>query len=150
MFLPLPLRLLGRPDRSAQLYLLAGDGDALPEAHQRPAARSLRHAKRIEVPRVEYEKLAGDRSGEPSEVIRAQVSAARQRQLERFSATALACNADIGPAHIREYCEVDEAGKGLLRAATRSEQLGMSTWSFHRVLKLARTIADIDTSSSHG
>jgi len=53
-------------------------------------------------------------------------------------------NADTrSAAHIREYCDVGEAGKGLLRAATRSEQLGMSTQSFNRVLKLVRTIADL-------
>jgi len=50
----------------------------------------------------------------------------------------------VDPAHIREYCEVDEAGRSLMRAATRSVQLGMSARSFHRVLKLARTIADLE------
>jgi len=48
----------------------------------------------------------------------------------------------MGPAHIREYCAVDEAGKSLMRAAM--QQLGMSARSFHRVLKLARTIADLE------
>ena len=97
------------------------------------------------MPRVEYEKLAGDRSGEPSEKIRAPVTAVRERQQARLEGTPLTCNADTrSAAHIREYCEVDEAGKGLLRAATRSEQLGMSARSFHRVLKLARTIADLE------
>jgi magnesium chelatase family protein len=96
----------------------------------------------VEVPRVEYEKLTDDRAGEPSEAIRARVTAARQRQQARFEGTSLACNADMGPAHIREHCEVDEAGKSLMRAAT--QQLGMSARSFHRVLKLARTIADLE------
>ncbi len=94
--------------------------------------------------RVEYEKLASDRTGEPSEVIRARVTTARERQQSRFTGTSLMCNADMGPAHIREYCEVDEAGKSLMRAATRSVQLGMGARSFHRVLKLARTIADLE------
>ena len=67
-------------------------------------------------------------------------TAARERQQARFIGTPLMCNADMGPAHIREYCVVDGAGKGLLRAAM--QQLGMSARSFHRVLKLARTIAD--------
>ncbi len=96
----------------------------------------------VEVPRVEYEKLTDDRAGEPSEAIRARVTAARQRQQARFQGTPLTCNADMGPAHIREYCEVDEAGKSLMRAAM--QQLGMSARSFHRVLKLARTIADLE------
>ena len=96
----------------------------------------------IEVPRVEYEKLASDRAGESSERIRLRVAAARERQQARFKGTTLMCNADMGPAHIREYCEVDEAGKSLMRAAM--QQLGMSARSFHRVLKLARTIADLE------
>ncbi len=96
----------------------------------------------VEVPRVEYEKLASDRAGEPSDAIRARVMAARERQQVRFTGTPLTCNADMGPVHIREYCEVDEAGKSLMRAAM--QQLGMSARSFHRVLKLARTIADLE------
>jgi magnesium chelatase family protein len=60
----------------------------------------------------------------------------------RFKGTHLTCNADMGPAHIREYCEIDETSQSLLRAAT--QQLGMSARSFHRVLKLARTIADLE------
>ncbi|HEY4689426.1 MAG TPA: YifB family Mg chelatase-like AAA ATPase [Anaerolineae bacterium] len=95
----------------------------------------------VEVPRVEYDKLASDRTGEPSETIRCRVTTARERQRARFNATPLTCNADMGPAHIREHCEVDEAGKSLMRAAM--QQLGMSARSFHRVLKLARTIADL-------
>jgi magnesium chelatase family protein len=96
----------------------------------------------VEVPRVEYEKLAGDRVGESSAAVCARVTAARERQQARFIGTPLMCNADMGPAHIREYCVVDEAGKGLMRAAM--QQLGMSARSFHRVLKLARTIADLE------
>ena len=95
-----------------------------------------------EVPRVEYEKLTADRAGEASAAIRVRVRAARERQQARFTGTPLICNADMGPAHIREYCEVDEAGKSLMRAAM--QQLGMSARSFHRVLKLARTIADLE------
>ena len=139
---PCPCGYWGDPTLR-QLYLLAGDGDPLPEAHQRPPARPLRHAKRAETPRVEYEKLAADRAGEPSIAIRAWVRAAREQQQARFKDTPMTCNADMGPAYIREYCDVDEAGKSLMRAATRSVQLGMSARSFHRVLKLARTIADL-------
>jgi len=94
-----------------------------------------------EVPRVEYEKLSDDRLGEPSAAIRERVEQARQRQRERFAGTPLACNADMGPAEIREYCPLDAAGKGLLQAAM--QQLHMSARAYHRVLKLARTIADL-------
>jgi len=95
----------------------------------------------IEVPRVEYDKLTSDRSGEPSDVIRQRVNAARERQHARFTEVALSCNADMGPAHIREFCVLDDTSRSLMRNAMA--QLGMSARAFHRVLKLARTIADL-------
>jgi magnesium chelatase family protein len=54
----------------------------------------------------------------------------------------LLCNADMGPAEVRAHCPLDDAGKSLLRAAMT--QLGMSARAFHRILKLARTIADLE------
>ncbi|MFB0535842.1 MAG: ATP-binding protein, partial [Anaerolineae bacterium] len=95
----------------------------------------------IEVPRVDYDKLSSDRLGEPSASIRERVEAARGIQRRRFKETELACNADMGPAEVRQYCEVDQAGKSLLRAAM--QQLAMSARAYHRILKLARTIADL-------
>jgi magnesium chelatase family protein len=95
----------------------------------------------IEVPRVEYEKLSDERLGEPSAAIRERVEAARERQRRRFAGTALLTNADMGPAEVREYCAVDDAGRSLLRAAM--QQLQMSARAYHRSLKLARTIADL-------
>lgn len=95
----------------------------------------------IEIPRVEYEKLTDDRLGEKSEDIRARVEKAREMQRRRFAGTSLICNADMGPAEVREYCQVDDAGRSLLKAAM--QQLSMSARAFHRVLKLARTIADL-------
>jgi magnesium chelatase family protein len=100
----------------------------------------------IEVPRVEYEKLTDERLGEPSEAIRRRVEKARRSQRERFANGRLSCNADMGPAEVREYCQVDDAGRSLLRAAM--EQLQMSARAFHRVLKLGRTIADLAGSES--
>ena len=95
----------------------------------------------VEVPRVEYDKLSSDRLGEPSAKIRARVERAREMQRQRFEGTRLACNADMGPAEVRQFCEVDAAGKSLLRAAM--QQLQMSARAYHRILKLARTIADL-------
>jgi magnesium chelatase family protein len=95
----------------------------------------------IEVPRVEYDKLTDARLGEKSEDIRGRVERAREVQQRRFEGTALHCNADMGPAEVREYCQVDEAGRSLLKAAML--QLAMSARAFHRVLKLVRTIADL-------
>jgi magnesium chelatase family protein len=95
----------------------------------------------VEVPRVDYEKLSSDRLGEPSSAVRARVEAARKRQRVRFEGTALSCNADMGPAEIRQYCQVDEAAQSLLKAAM--QQMHLSARAYHRVLKLARTIADL-------
>ena len=95
----------------------------------------------IEVPRVEYEKLSDDRLGEPSAAIRQRVEAARERQRRRFEGSHLLTNAEMGPAEVREYCSLDEAGRSLLRAAM--QQLQMSARAYHRILKLARTIADL-------
>jgi magnesium chelatase family protein len=95
----------------------------------------------IDVPRVDYEKLTDSRLGEPSEKMRQRVEKARRAQRARFADGKLSCNADMGPAEVREYCQVDDAGRSLLRAAM--EQLQMSARAFHRVLKLGRTIADL-------
>jgi len=94
----------------------------------------------IGVPRVDYDKLSDDRLGEPSAAIRQRVEAAREIQHARFEGKGLTCNADMGVAEVREFCGVDGAGRGLLRAAMT--QLGMSARSYHRILKLSRTIAD--------
>ena len=95
----------------------------------------------IEVPRVEYDKLTDDRLGEPSAAVRDRVEAARGRQRERFDGVGLTSNADMGPAEVRQFCAVDEAGRSLLRAAM--QQLHMSARAYHRILKTARTIADL-------
>ncbi len=95
----------------------------------------------VEVPRVDYAKLTDQRLGEPSEAVRARVEAARERQRLRFAGSGLACNADMRPAEVRIYCPLDEAGNALIKAAMA--QLGLSARAFHRVLKLARTIADL-------
>ena len=105
----------------------------------------------VEVPRVDYEKLADDRLGESSSSIRTRVEAAREVQRRRFKRVAgrlggkggppLRSNADMGPAEIRQFCPIDSAGQSMLRAAMN--QLHLSARAYHRVLKLARTIADL-------
>jgi magnesium chelatase family protein len=104
----------------------------------------------VEVPRVPFQKLSDDRRGEPSAAIRARVEGARARQTARFAAAVgadgrpplrLATNADMGPTEVRDYCAVDEAGRQLLGTAMRQMQL--SARAYHRILKLARTIADL-------
>jgi len=95
----------------------------------------------VEVPRVNYDKLASERQGEPSSAVRERVTAARVRQAERFKHTRLLTNADMGPAEVRLHCQLDGAGQRLMQAAMR--QLHLSARAYHRVLKLARTIADL-------
>jgi magnesium chelatase family protein len=95
----------------------------------------------VEVPRVDFDKLSDERLGEPSAEIRKRVEAARERQRERFSDSGLVCNADMGPRDVRLFCALDETGRSLVRQAM--QQLQLSARAFHRVLKLARTIADL-------
>jgi len=95
----------------------------------------------IEVPAVDYDKLASERLGERSASVRARVERARELQRQRFDGTSLTCNADMGPAEVRQFCAVDATGKALLRTAM--QQLHMSARAYHRILKLARTIADL-------
>ncbi len=71
----------------------------------------------IEVPRVDYEKLAGDHLGETSAHIQERVEKARARQRVRLAGTALQCNGDMGPGEVRQYCVLDATGKNLLRSA---------------------------------
>jgi len=95
----------------------------------------------IHVPRVEYEKLSDARLGEPSNVVRARVEAARQRQRARFAGPDMTCNADMRPAEVRQFCALDDSGRALMKTAMN--QLQLSARAYHRVLKLARTIADL-------
>jgi magnesium chelatase family protein len=97
----------------------------------------------IEVPRVEYEKLTDDTLGESSERVRARVEAARQIQQRRFEGAKLMCNTEMTPIEVKEFCRVDPPAQSLLRAAMK--QLHLTARAFHRVLKLARTIADLDS-----
>lgn len=96
----------------------------------------------VEIPRVEYEKLSDDRLGESSEKVQGRVERARQIQRDRFKGTKLISNADMTPLEVRELCQVEPSAQGLLGTAMR--QLSLSARAFHRNLKLARTIADLD------
>ncbi len=100
----------------------------------------------VEVPRVDYEKLGDHRRGEPSAVIQERVEAARVRQRRRFQGTPLTSNADMGPREIEEYCRLDAAGENLMQQAAR--QMGLTARGYHRVLKVARTIADLEGSEA--
>jgi len=95
----------------------------------------------LEVPRVEVDKLGDDRLGEPSEAIRLRVEGARGRQRERLETVSMVCNAEMGPAEIRQFCRLAEPCRALLRTAMA--QLQLTARAYHRVIKVARTIADL-------
>ncbi len=98
----------------------------------------------VEVPHIDYEKLTDERLGEASDKVQARVTAARARQLVRFKGTRMTSNAEMTPAEIRELCHVEDTAQSLLQTAMK--QLYFSARAFHRILKLALTIADLDSS----
>jgi magnesium chelatase family protein len=100
----------------------------------------------VEVPHIDYEKLTDERLGERSEKVQERVTAARQRQLERFKGTPLTSNSEMTPTEIREICRVEESAQSLLQAAMK--QLYLSARAFHRILKLAMTIADLEAADT--
>jgi magnesium chelatase family protein len=95
----------------------------------------------LEAPRVEFEKLADRRAGEASETIRQRVTKARALQTERYGNGAVLTNADMGPTELDAHVVLDAAGEAMMKVAVR--QLNLSARSYHRVLKLSRTIADL-------
>ena len=98
----------------------------------------------VEIVPVAFGELADSRKGECSAVIRERVVAARKLQEERFANTGIHCNAQMTPRMLAEYVKLDEVGNNLLRNAM--EKLNLSARAFDRILKVARTIADLDES----
>ncbi|MCL2679644.1 MAG: YifB family Mg chelatase-like AAA ATPase [Dehalococcoidia bacterium] len=100
----------------------------------------------VEVPHIDYEKLSDIRMGESSSSVQERVQKARLIQQRRFVGTKLVCNAEMSSAEVRDHCSTDESAKNLLKAAMN--QMHLSARAFHRILKLARTIADLDDAES--
>ena len=98
----------------------------------------------IEVPSVEYEAMRRKEKPETSAQVRARVNAARELQKQRFSGTGVSCNAYMTPAMIGQYCLLDAAGERLMKGAF--DRLGLTGRSHDRILRMARTIADLDAS----
>jgi len=97
----------------------------------------------LEVPAVHYQALTEQGGGEPSEAIRERVDRARLVQRERFAKRpGIYANAHMAPRDIRTFCRVSEGADTLLRSAIT--RLGLSARGYHRVLKIARTVADLD------
>jgi magnesium chelatase family protein len=95
----------------------------------------------IDVPAVPYRDLASTAPDESSAQVRPRVNAARQLQQQRYAADGLFCNAHMLPKHVRAYCRLDASGRQLLETAMG--RLGLSARGYDRVLKVARTIADL-------
>ena len=104
----------------------------------------------IDVPRVDYEKLAAGARGEASAVVAARVREVRKIQQERFAGTGTRLNAEMGPTEVREHAQwkLDEQAQRILSQA--AAQMALSARAFHRVLKVARTVADFDGSDAIG
>jgi magnesium chelatase family protein len=96
----------------------------------------------IEVPAVKFRDLTDQTGSESSALIRERVQAARERQRERFQSKSLHCNAQMGPRLIKKYCALAPDSQKLLEQAM--EILGFSARAYHRILKIARTIADLE------
>ena len=99
----------------------------------------------VEVPAVKFEELSRRGQAEPSAEIKQRVDAARRIQNERFAGSRTQCNALMGPAELRESCRLDEACTTLMQQAFTA--LHMTARSYDRVLKVARTVADLDGSA---
>src|SRR5881227_2193056 len=96
----------------------------------------------IEVPSIEYREMASERPEETSSAIRERVSAARKRQQTRFANDSKTnCNARMGTKHLKQWCKLDSDSQELIRVAMT--ELNLSARAYDRILKVARTIADL-------
>ena len=100
----------------------------------------------VEIPALPFSDLTGTERAESSSEIKRRVEAARSRQRARFHAAPVWCNARMGPAELREWCRLDEDSAALMRTAF--ERLRMTARSYDRILKVARTVADLDGSEA--
>jgi len=95
----------------------------------------------VEVPRLKFQKLTEESEAESSAKIRERVEMARAKQRERFKGLLIQTNAEMGSKEIKKFCQVDDATMDLLRTAVT--QMHLSARAYHRILKVARTIADL-------
>lgn len=98
----------------------------------------------IEVPALKFREMEKKVSGEPSADIRERVMEARDIQKKRFESDTLENNADMGQQELREYCDIGEDSKTLMESAIN--RLGLSARAYDRILKVGRTIADLEGS----
>ncbi|MBR6922335.1 MAG: ATP-binding protein, partial [Clostridia bacterium] len=98
----------------------------------------------VEMPSLSFEELAKKPDGETSATIRERINKARAFSAERYRASGITCNAQMTSSQIRKYCNVSAEGKKILKAAF--EKLGLSARGYDRILRVARTVADMDGS----
>ncbi len=96
----------------------------------------------VEVAPVDFDEMSAEREGESSAAVRERVVRARERQGARFSDTKTHCNAQMGAQDVQTHCGIDDTGENLLRRAT--DRLGLSARGYTRILKVARTVADLE------
>ena len=95
----------------------------------------------VDVPRVEYEKLVAPPSSQNSDAVRERISRSIDIQRKRFAKTGLTSNSDMGPLEVWDHCAMEDSAQSLMQMAIK--QLTLSARDLHRVLKVARTIADL-------
>jgi magnesium chelatase family protein len=101
----------------------------------------------LEVPSVPYKEMSSGNSGEASIVIKERVEQAREVQKKRFAKRKnFYCNSQMTPKDLKKFCTLDKESEKLIENGV--ERLGLSARSYHRILKIARTIADLDRSES--
>ena len=100
----------------------------------------------VEVPSVHFEDLRARAEAEPSAAVKQRVDAARQRQHARFAGDGNMCNARMGPEEMRRFCALDDTAAALMKQAF--DAMGLTARSYDRILKVARTVADLDGSET--
>lgn len=136
---PCPCGYLGDPSRECRC-----SPNQIEKYRQRISGPLLdRIDLHVDVPAVDYKELRADHTGEPSEVIRQRVEEARQIQLQRFVSTPeITCNSAMGSRQVAQFCALDRKGEKLLEQAM--ESLHFSARAHDRILKVARTLADLE------
>ena len=130
-----PTRRCACPPGAAQRYLSRVSGPLLD-----------RLDIHIEVPPVDFKRLASEEKSEPSSAVRERIERARETQQQRFKSRGLHANGQMDAAHTREYCRLNDDGRRLLESAFAA--LGLSARAYDKILRVARTIADLEGSEA--
>lgn len=139
---PCPCGFYGHPTKKCSC------GKGVPQKYMSKVSGPLldRLDIHVEVPQVEFSKLSADEKGESSAEIKKRVNAARKIQNERFKGTSVTCNAKMTPSQTAEFCKLTEGGKKILERCF--ESMNLSARAYDKILRLARTIADLEGSAT--